>query len=243
MTSSTQRVHQLTLATSFFQTEDITLIHWYKKAQNITFQLRPGDPWPDEQSVTARPSASATNVPAPTRLPEQDGGDEDEDQNQDDDDSINLSTGAIVGIAAGGAGALVLGFLGTWYCCERRRRKRRQRQQRRQCKCHNDEDKAAYRRRTPRVSTPLTVYTHKTGRAPPKRPPRSPDASLVENEMLASGALAAAVASTSREQNTESPVLPPDDRPLTSQGSSKPLPLLPLDGIDGSTRSYSLASY
>lgn len=211
------------------QTEDITLIHWYEKAQDITFQLRPGDPWPDEMSATTSPSVSATDggsCPDPTRPPEQD---------EDDRGDGDLGTDAIAGIAAGGAGALLLACLATFYHCRRKRRRRRR------CNCHDDEGKSSRERKVPDPELPPTGYTQQTRREPPKRPPRSPVPSfLAENKTLANGSFAV------REPIEESPVLPRHDMQMPSQGrsdGSRGHPILDLGHADESTGSYSLASY
>lgn len=88
-------------------TSNATLEEWQEKAEEVDYQLRPGDPWPTEEDY-----------------PEETGS-----KNKDSSDSgsgsgsgnsgIHLSPGAIAGIAIGAAGVLILGA-GLIYLCGRR---------------------------------------------------------------------------------------------------------------------------
>ncbi|EXM31318.1 hypothetical protein V3481_013660 [Fusarium oxysporum f. sp. vasinfectum] len=85
-----------------------TIEGWLKNAEDVDMQLRPGDPWPKEGEST---STGATSEPTADNS--------DEDDESSGSGKKSLSTGAIAGIAVGGAAVLLLaGAL--LYLCGRR---------------------------------------------------------------------------------------------------------------------------
>ncbi|KAL2154878.1 hypothetical protein VTH82DRAFT_3554 [Thermothelomyces myriococcoides] len=86
--------------------ETHTLAKQLEYAENMTYQLMPGEPFPSE-----------TPVPTPTPGRPRDPNDDDDDD--DDDGGSGLSAGAIAGIAIGGAAVLILGAA-LLYLCGRR---------------------------------------------------------------------------------------------------------------------------
>src|SRR6478735_10111714 len=90
------------------QSKNETIEGWLKNAEDVDMQLRPGDPWPKEGEST---STGATSEPTADNS--------DEDDESSGSGKKSLSTGAIAGIAVGGAAVLLLaGAL--LYLCGRR---------------------------------------------------------------------------------------------------------------------------
>ncbi|KAK4129546.1 hypothetical protein N657DRAFT_82930 [Parathielavia appendiculata] len=80
-------------------------------AQNVTYQLAPGEPFPSETPIpTPTPSSGSSS---------NSGSGVDEQEDEDDGGSGGLSTGAIAGIAVGGAAVLVIAAA-LIYLCGRR---------------------------------------------------------------------------------------------------------------------------
>ncbi|KAH6890555.1 hypothetical protein B0T10DRAFT_561058 [Thelonectria olida] len=88
-----------------------TLDEWVSKADDVDYQLRPGDPWPSEADFT-KPTDAVTSET----------GSSSNDNDGDDDNhhgGHGLSAGAIAGIAIGAAAVLLLAG-GLLYLCGRR---------------------------------------------------------------------------------------------------------------------------
>ncbi|KPM45995.1 hypothetical protein AK830_g512 [Neonectria ditissima] len=95
--------------------KNTTLDEWLDKANDVDYQLRPGDPWPTEDGFETPTDAIGR---------ETGGSSNDNDNSDDDNDSgsgggSKLSGGAIAGIAIGGAAVLLLAG-GLLYLCGRR---------------------------------------------------------------------------------------------------------------------------
>ncbi|KAK7415417.1 hypothetical protein QQZ08_012358 [Neonectria magnoliae] len=92
--------------------KNTTLDEWLDKADDVDYQLRPGDPWPTEEGFET-----------PTDAVGRETGGSSNDNSDDDDDSgsggSSLSGGAIAGISIGGAAVLLLAG-GLLYLCGRR---------------------------------------------------------------------------------------------------------------------------
>lgn len=87
-----------------------TLEDWQKRAKDVDFQLRPGDPWPSEVD---RPTGMPTSVPEPS------GSDGSGDQDGEST-SHGLGGGAIAGIAVGAVVGVLLLVLVAFLCLRRR---------------------------------------------------------------------------------------------------------------------------
>ncbi|KXJ86233.1 hypothetical protein Micbo1qcDRAFT_236963 [Microdochium bolleyi] len=76
----------------------------------VQFQLSPGDPFPEEAPAPINPSSpTATPNPAPATPPASSGG-------SGSSSGSGLSTGAIAGIAIGGAAVVILGIALIYFC-------------------------------------------------------------------------------------------------------------------------------
>ncbi|KAH7159871.1 hypothetical protein B0J13DRAFT_616670 [Dactylonectria estremocensis] len=91
-----------------------TLDDWLTKAEDVDYQLRPGDPWPTEEGFETPTDAATTET----------GGSSNNNDNSDEDNSnsnkgTHLGAGAIAGIAIGGVAVLLLGGAMIYLCGRR----------------------------------------------------------------------------------------------------------------------------
>ncbi|KFH40989.1 hypothetical protein ACRE_082930 [Hapsidospora chrysogenum ATCC 11550] len=134
------------------------LVRWRAKAEKMTFQLRPGDPWPSvEDEPTPTPSTVPTETPAApdgqeTTAPE---------DTEAGGGGGRLGDGAIAGIVIGVAVAVALVGVVTFYCGRRGGIKPIFQS------TTNEDDSGERAREEPKSSTPGTMGA-------PIRPPRTP---------------------------------------------------------------------
>ena len=140
------------------QTRNVNLINYKSRAKDVEFQLRPGEPWPEDgdlPSKTApnRPTATTTgNAAEGTSSPAA------EDNVSPDGGSRGLSTSATAGLAVGGTLALVILGLAIFYCGRRGGVK---------ILFTKEQSDSPHQGQYPRWATPATVEA-------PFRPPRTP---------------------------------------------------------------------
>lgn len=91
-------------------------MNWKLRAEEVEYQLRPGDPWPRDEE---RPSTVASNIPTATGEPSEESSTPPAEDNDDEGNDSGLSTGAIAGTAVGGVLALIILGLSIFYCGRR----------------------------------------------------------------------------------------------------------------------------
>lgn len=91
------------------------MVNYKLRAQEVEYQLRPGDPWPEDKEL---PSRTASTIPTATEDATEETSDPPSEDDSEDDDG-ELSTGAIAGMAVGGTAALIILGLSIFYCGRR----------------------------------------------------------------------------------------------------------------------------
>ena len=101
------------------------LVNWKKRAEEkAKFQLRPGDPWPSNQTP---PIGAASDIPTETAsdTPSETAGNNDEEETpaspggKEQSRAVELSNGAIAGVSVGAATFLVVAGVLIDYCGRR----------------------------------------------------------------------------------------------------------------------------
>lgn len=94
----------------------MNLVNWKKKVENVTFQLRPGDPWPSSEGT---PTMTASDMPSETAETPNNHDTSAPSDRKRKSGGIELSDGVISGIAIDGAMFLALAGVLIFYCGRR----------------------------------------------------------------------------------------------------------------------------